>query len=171
MVLVASIGCAGGERPFTGEVDGTDAVLGLVADGDRGVLYVCGGPQTMGLLNGWVSVALDGEALSGTGDGYTVSGSLAEGVLATDAGDEWTFTLSEAEGPDGAWSATEPVGSCPVGVVILERGKRVQGVACPAVATIPAQVVPVGVVADDTVQLDVQTDDGALDFVVVPATL
>jgi hypothetical protein len=165
-LLLALAACTTSEPgAAVGTVDGTDAVVGLATDGDVGRLYVCGGPDTMGVLNRWFDVWI-GERLEGESEGWTVSGSRGEGVIVDPDGVAWSFALSAAEGAEGPYAPDASVGECPAGVVVV--GDRVQGVAC-ASALAPAQVVPVGVIGAEPGPIEVRTEgEPALEFVVVP---
>jgi hypothetical protein len=161
-VALLGSACAADPKVFVGELDGTDAVVGLVARGDLGRMYVCGGPETMDTLNGWVDVTREGDGWAGASDAITVDPS---GTLSVD-GEPHGFALRAGADPDGPWAADGPAGECPVGVVVLDGGARIQGVACPRAAA-PAQVVPVGLVKPGAHRLDVRADE--LEFAVVPA--
>jgi hypothetical protein len=169
-------GCGPSSSVFVGEVAETDAVVGMALDDEGGQLYLCGGSETMASLNRWFEVSVQGDTLSGSADGWTVQAQRAEqteraawsGQLASPEGDSWAFVASEGGEPDGPYIPEEDVGDCPAGAVVLDGGERLQGVVCPA-GLAPAQVVPVGIIADRSGRIPVRTEhEPPLEFVVVP---
>jgi hypothetical protein len=170
-LLPLAVGCGPSSTVFVGEVAETDAVVGMALRGGLGQLYLCGGSETMGSLNRWFEVSVEGEALSGSADGWTVQAQFSSdwrGEVTSPAGDSWSFVASEGSDPDGPYIPEEEVGDCPAGVVVLEGGERLQGVVCPR-GLAPAQVVPVGLVSRGLDRLPVRTEEEPpFEFVVVP---
>ncbi|MEQ1564525.1 MAG: hypothetical protein ABMA64_02720 [Myxococcota bacterium] len=167
--MVLSLAACVPTRTYVGEVEGTDAVVGLVTGDGVGRLYLCGGPTTMSALNQWFELAVDGDTAAGWAEGWTVFATGPDpwaGELMDPTGASWNFTAEAGVEGAGPYEAKSPVGECPAGAVVLDA-HTLRGVACPT-ALVPAQVVPVGVLRPGG-RVAVRTDDGALSFVVEPA--
>lgn len=149
-LFVAGCGSASGEAPaFVGNVEGQDAVVGAVSDGERATFYLCGGDSTYETLTRWFtgSVAADGALdLSNAKGDWKVSGNLesGSGQITGDQGETFTWTAHAASGDvDGLYQVMD--GSCRTGAVVGDLdGKgttRLQGVWCDGEGNF-AQVIP-----------------------------
>jgi hypothetical protein len=170
-LLPLAVGCGPSSSVFVGEVADTDAVVGMALQDGRGQLYLCGGSETMASLNRWFEISVEGEALSGSSDGWTVQAQGSSdwsGEITSPEGDSWAFVATEGADPDGPYVPEDDVGDCPAGAVVLDGGERLQGVVCPS-GLAPAQVVPVGLIARDAGRISVRTEqEPPFEFVVVP---
>ena len=173
--FVSLLGCHSDPPRSVGAIEGTDAVVGMILDGDSGLLYLCGGPETMNTLNRWFSISIDRDSLTGDSDGWTIDATRAQGdtwsgELSSTEGDAWSLELTPARGPDGPYTADGAASDCPAGAVVTGEGAALQGVICP-LGLAAAQVVPVGIIGDEPGRIDVRTDtDPAISFAVLPAS-
>ncbi len=127
-------GCVlGATGPYTGEVDGLDAAVGLVLDGGQGRLYVAGGPMTRDSHTRWIDIAVEGRGFVGQDDGWVVTsdffaGSFS-GTLTDPGGASWAFGAYPPEAEvDGLYEADE--GECLAGAVVWGGGAELLGVLC-----------------------------------------
>jgi hypothetical protein len=122
-VLFAA-GC-GDELPapaYVGKVtdSGSDAVVGMVSDGERVQFYLCGGPSTYETLTHWFQgpVAKDGTFRIESG-GFEATGDITagKGEVKTDDGKTLSWTVRAAKGEEeGLYAAMD--GSCRTGAVV-----------------------------------------------------
>ena len=137
-------GCAlGASGPYTGQVDGLDAAVGLVLDSGQGRLYLGGGQHTHDSHTRWFDIATEQRGFVGLSDGWTVTADYLaggfSGTVTDPSGSSWAFSaaspLSEV---DGLYSAE--VGGCLAGGVVWGGGADFQGVVClPSGITAPLQ--------------------------------
>jgi len=100
----------GPTESFVGTVSGTDAVVGLVVNGDDAFLFFCGGPTTLQSLTHWIHGTVQaGEPFQFTDGVVTASGSIAGGRASG------TLRLSSGGSPE-AWSAEAPASGTTAGV-------------------------------------------------------
>lgn len=124
LLALSAVGC-GDEvtvSTYVGKVTGpsADAVVGLVSDGERVQLYLCGGPSTYATHSRWFQgpVAADGSFSIESG-GFVATGGVSEGSgeLKTDAGETLSWTARPASGDlEGLYAAFD--GSCRTGAVV-----------------------------------------------------
>ena len=155
-------GCAlGASGPYSGEVDGLDAVVGLTLDSGEGRLYVSGGDMTRDSHTRWFDIATEARGFVGEADGWTVTADFFaggfSGTLTDPGGASWAFA---AEPPlsdvDGVYAAEE--GDCLAGAVVWDGGAELQGVVC--VGGLRARVEPVGGIVLEDGGLRVRAGDG-----------
>lgn len=99
---------------------GADAVVGMVSDGERVQLYLCGGPATYATLTRWFQgpVAADGTFTIESG-GFTATGDLGAGAGQVETDDGQTLSWSVQRAADelsGLYAAMD--GACRTGAVI-----------------------------------------------------
>ena len=163
-VAFAAIGCSGSEgggdapspprdskQAFAGALDGTDAMVAAVQNGQDWLFYVCGGETTRATLTGWFQTRLDPK--SGTagveatsGDSTIVAtpgGESLSGTLEGAAGERYSFEAVRIETPDttiaGLYSTVDS--GCRTGLVVAPD-ERIQGVWCDSTGLV-GQVVPI----------------------------
>jgi len=76
---------------YVGQIDGSDALIAIVVEGDGFAAYTCGGEATWELLTGWYSGGIEGnriDAVVGT-TGWQLDATLADG--------SWTGTLTRLD--------------------------------------------------------------------------
>jgi hypothetical protein len=135
--LLGSVaGCAGAtEDPFeisVGRIEGTDAVVGRVADGQKVTFYVCGGPASYGTLTRWFSgdddasgsIWLEKGGWQITGDPGGHSGAL----LSPDGKTlRWSTHAAREGTAEGLYAVADS--GCRTGAVVLQP----EGAAAPVV--------------------------------------
>ncbi|MGN6812086.1 MAG: hypothetical protein ACTHMP_14545 [Thermomicrobiales bacterium] len=127
---------AGGAKTFVGKIEGTDAFIGIVSDGQHATAYVCDGTTIVAWFNGTVTdqqIALtdsDGRQLTASLN-QTASGSTslrAGGSLRTTDGAEHAFSSEQATGLDraGLYTANGVGGDSAnrLGVIVLSSGEH-----------------------------------------------
>jgi hypothetical protein len=116
-------------RTLTGEVDGTDARVGVVASGNHARFYFCGGPTSYTTMTVWLPIDVDasGNVSLGAGSpsGFQVSGKLgdssATGTFVA-GGASATFHAAPVAGSSvvgGLYEAQAPCGH--VGVIVADE--------------------------------------------------
>src|SRR4051812_44754044 len=93
LVLLGWLAGCGGEAAnpsSVGVVEGTDAVVGVVASAEKVTLYVCGGASTYSTMTRWFSGA-PGAPLANQGWTATVDAGLGQGTLLTPEGKTLTW--------------------------------------------------------------------------------
>ncbi len=176
-------GCTG-PSSFVGEIEGTDAVVGVVLEGGVGRMYACGGPASQADYHHWYELEADGEGWSGAVGAREVvlepaAGGGFSGFLTVDGEPAGTLALSPGGADEGPWIPESDVGDegCLAGAVVFDGGSGLQGVyycldeLVPGKATFTAQVVPVGAVDPSSGRIPVRVADEAdLEFAIVPAS-
>jgi hypothetical protein len=99
---------------------GSDAVVGMISDGDRVQLYLCGGKTTYATLSHWFQgpLATDGTFSIESG-AFTATGDVGAGTgkIKTDDGQTLSWSVRPAQGElEGLYAAMD--GSCRTGAVV-----------------------------------------------------
>lgn len=122
VLVIAGCGDEAAARQSVGKVTdpGSDAVVGMVSDGERVQLYLCGGPSSYAALTRWFQgpVGADGSFSIASGD-FVAEGDAftGEGVVKTDDGRTLAWQVDPASGDlPGLYAAMD--GSCRTGVVV-----------------------------------------------------
>lgn len=164
-------------RAYVGEVEGTDARVGIFGKDERSFrLYFCGGPETLGTLTHWFNTT----ATEPPPDGYDWDGQierdLAQGAIRTPDGERHAFTarpVTWGELP-GLYEATAPCGK--VGVIVSPVPNsdelHLQGACAGAVVADSKQVNPILPLtrrADGSVEVQVEGETETV--LVKPATM
>jgi hypothetical protein len=174
-----------GRRAFVGAVGGTDARVGIVVEGERIAVFVCGGPSTVTTHTRWFRGALAAGAreVQLTKDGWSVrlwrDRDQLVGLLDGGDGAPLLFTAHDAAAPYlGLYSVR--VDGATVGVVVsdddgdgrLEVQGAVQEASSSGVTSV-AQVTPVRIASIAPPALVVQAPVGGVsrDIVVRPLLL
>lgn len=120
--LAAGCGDEAAAPAYVGKVTDpeADAVVGMVSDGERVQLYLCGGPRTYATLTHWFQgpVASDGTFSIESG-GFVATGDLEAGAgeVKTDDGQTLSWSVQPASGElSGLYAAMD--GSCRTGAVV-----------------------------------------------------
>ncbi|APR87630.1 hypothetical protein A7982_12979 [Minicystis rosea] len=119
-VLAAGCGDEAVAPAYVGTVAGSDAVVGLVGDGEHVQLYLCGGATSYAELTRWFQgpIAADGTFSIESG-GFVATGSLTtgKGEVKTESGELLSWSVARADGElSGLYAAMD--GSCRTGVVV-----------------------------------------------------
>jgi hypothetical protein len=135
---------------YIGKVEsaGQDAAVGVVSDGSKVTLYLCGGPLTYATTTRWFQgeLASGGTFTLAASGGFTGSGDLRSGTgrIVTGAGQtlDWSVRPTKSE-EEGLYAAMD--GSCRTGAVVGDLdgdgSVRLQGTWCDGLGRF-AQVSP-----------------------------
>ncbi len=150
---LAGCGDEGGEPSrWVGSIEGTDAVVAAVSNGEEAVVYVCGGASTYASWTRWLRGPVEGGRVTLEKDGIRVEGDLASGALTFVAEDGGSARINARSVDENSVFGLYVNGDdgCNTGVVVLDEGgdaPRVQGTYCDA-AGARAQVLPILPVED-----------------------
>ncbi|MFT3765509.1 MAG: hypothetical protein QM820_08350 [Minicystis sp.] len=175
-ILLASLAVGCGDDvvapAYVGKVTDSDAVVGMVSDGERLQLYLCGGPETYARYTRWFQgpIAADGTFSIESG-GFVAEGDLARGggTVRTDDGQTLSWSVTPADSALGGLYAAMD-GSCRTGAVVGDfdgDGELdLQGTWCNG-KDVFAQVTPLLPIAltDRGVRVSVQIDPPKVLFV------
>jgi hypothetical protein len=161
LLVGGAIGCGGEEgispvalpvQSYVGDVEGSDARVAVVEDGEELVAYLCGGPTSFATLTRWFRAPLpeQGSPFHLEKDGIVIEGSvsdgLAEGEIVASDGTRLAFQAEATPRGDlaGLYGAQDE--GCMTGVIIgsAAPGEEplVQGTWCSASGS-RAQVIPI----------------------------
>ena len=161
LLLGGAIGCGGEEgispapQPdlsYVGLVEGSDARVAVVEDGEDLVAYLCGGPTSFATLTRWFRAPLpeQGSPFRLEKDGVVIEGTidegLAEGEVEAPDGTRLAFHAEATPRGDlaGLYGAEDE--GCMTGVIVTPAGPGeeplVQGTWCSASGS-RAQVIPI----------------------------
>jgi hypothetical protein len=167
-------------RVLVGQVDDSDIVLGVVAEGDALTVYACGGTQTFATHTRWFQGSFgegdDPDAFEIEQDGFSLQGRRTpdglSGVLHEPDGSMRTIAAfpTAEDTLSGLYFAT--VDGCRTGVVLFATPDGVdgQGTYCNDQGEFIQVIIlqPVQLRADG-IEVEVEKDEGAMSFFVEPA--
>jgi len=156
---------------YVGTVEGTNVVIGIVATGDKLVIYSGGGEGTIATHSRWFHGFNEG-AFSVVRDAWTIDGTIdletASGLMLSPTGETWNWSAKYVD--DGIRGVYQSVGpDCTTGVVVLDS-TTAQGAWCNGTGLF-AEVTPMATPIVPTVAgLPVRTiiDDQVEEFLVHP---
>ncbi|MBL4635463.1 MAG: hypothetical protein JKY56_16500 [Kofleriaceae bacterium] len=156
---------------YVGTVEGTNVVIGIVATGDKLVIYSGGGEGTIATHSRWFHGFNEG-AFSVVRDAWTIDGTIdletASGLMLSPTGETWNWSAKYVD--DGIRGVYQSVGpDCTTGVVVLDS-TTAQGAWCNGTGLF-AEVTPMATPIVPTVAgLLVRTiiDDQVEEFLVQP---
>ena len=155
---LAATGCRNGESfspfSFSGPIDSSDAVMGVVTDGDRTTVYVAGGPTTLETMTRWFEGDSTELATGIEAEGWIVSATQNEaaigqpliGTLVSPQSQSFAFSLATATpgSVEGLYAALDA--GCLTGVVVRAglpgQQPLLQGVWCSSSGSVE-EVAPV----------------------------
>ncbi len=117
-------------RRFVGQVQDSDAFIGLVASGGKLMTYVCDGSNSQVNISEWFSNTISGSNFSLTSaDGAQLNGTLgdqASGTLTMTDGRKFSFNAAAASGQIGLYRATQTISdtSYTGGWILLTDGQQ-----------------------------------------------
>ena len=116
---------SGPSGSWVGALEGTDAVVALVADGDRVLAYVCGGDATRDTHTRWFSGPIDSGDFELFAGAWSLTGTLTDdgdltGVVTSPGGDAASFDALGAEQGTLAGLYVEIASPCSTGLVITQ---------------------------------------------------
>ena len=117
-------GADGDRRVYAGPVNGTDALVGVVIEGARALVYVCGGPTSLDQYNGWFEGEIVDGALSASGAGgaltlETVGDEVVRGAITPSLGRPATWAASDSVANAEVFRGPAPAAPCDTGGIIV----------------------------------------------------
>jgi hypothetical protein len=149
-------------RVLVGPIDGTDAELGLVVDGERVSAYVCGGELTRATISRWFEGAGSTDAGTLATDSWELAWNADTGTLTDPSGVVSTFAVADQTESAALYDADDS--GCRDGAVVWDDGGGLVLLGtwgCYAAGTELLEVTPVGTLRiADTLEATATGSDG-----------